>query len=197
RDRPTRGCWFTRAHLRFLTSPPSVFHAHSGKFYMRLDTHRDGWHAFPIANVWKEVGDRVDTVFSYEEKLYIIKGEQVYIYKTAAHYTLIDGYPKTLKEELGVEGPVDAAFVCGDHPIVHIIQGQKMRDIDLSATPRTVMRETHLPFPKVDAALCGSDGVKVFVGSEYFHYNTPRLLACRRIRPQPHKVSLEMLGCDH
>ncbi|KAI1899077.1 hypothetical protein AGOR_G00057760 [Albula goreensis] len=109
-------------------------YAFRGQYYMRLDTQRDGWHAFPISNVWKEVGGDLDSVFSYEGKLYMIKGDQVYIYKTAAHYTLIEGYPKTLKEELGIEGPVDAAFVCGEYPIVHVIKGQNMLDIDLSAT---------------------------------------------------------------
>lgn len=53
-----------------------------------------------------------------------MQGTQVYIYKGGVHYTLIEGYPKTLKEELGVEGPVDAAFVCPDQHIVHIIQGK-------------------------------------------------------------------------
>ncbi|KAG9333418.1 hypothetical protein JZ751_012678 [Albula glossodonta] len=167
------------------------------QYYMRLDTQRDGWHAFPISNVWKEVGGDLDSVFSYEGKLYMIKGDQVYIYKTAAHYTLIEGYPKTLKEELGIEGPVDAAFVCGEYPIVHVVKGQSMLDIDLSATPRTVLKEWRLPFPKIDAGMCSADGVRVFVGAEYFHYETPMLLALSRIRPQPHKISLEMLGCDH
>lgn len=51
------------------------------------------------------------------------QGDQVYIYKSAAPFTLIEGYPKSLKEELGIEGPVNAAFVCAGHHIVHIIQG--------------------------------------------------------------------------
>lgn len=53
-----------------------------------------------------------------------LQGKQVYIYKSGAHYTLIEGYPKTLEEELGVEGPVDAAFVCPDQHTVHIFQGK-------------------------------------------------------------------------
>lgn len=53
-----------------------------------------------------------------------IQGDQIYIYKGAVHYTLIEGYPKTLKEELGIEGTVDAAFVCPNEHIVHIIQGK-------------------------------------------------------------------------
>lgn len=53
-----------------------------------------------------------------------MQGKQVYIYKVGAHYTLIEGYPKTLEQELGVEGPVDAAFVCPNEDTVHIIQGK-------------------------------------------------------------------------
>lgn len=53
-----------------------------------------------------------------------LQDDQVYIYKSAAHYTLVEGYPKTLKEELGIEGRVDAAFVCPDQHTVRIIQGK-------------------------------------------------------------------------
>lgn len=52
-----------------------------------------------------------------------MQGDQVYIYKQAAHYILIEGYPKTVKEELGVEGRVDAAFVCPNEHTLYVIQG--------------------------------------------------------------------------
>lgn len=58
------------------------------------------------------------------------QGEQIYIYKTAAFYTLIEGYPKSIKEELGIEGPVDAAFVCNGS-IVHVIQGMDVYGLNL------------------------------------------------------------------
>lgn len=48
----------------------------------------------------------------------------VYIYKSGAHYTLVEGYPKTLKEELSIEGHVDAALMCPNEHTVHIIQGK-------------------------------------------------------------------------
>lgn len=53
-----------------------------------------------------------------------LQGDQVYIYKGDAHYTLVEGYPKTLKEELGIEGAVDAAFLCPNQHTVHILQGK-------------------------------------------------------------------------
>ncbi|XP_055764168.1 hemopexin-like [Salvelinus fontinalis] len=170
-------------------------YAFTGPIYMRLDTHRDGKHTFPIARTWKEVVSGVDAVFSYSDKIYIIKGDQVYIYKSAAPSTLIEGYPKSLKEELGIEGPVNAAFVCTDHHIVHIIQGQKMQDIDLSATPRAVVREAPLPISGIEAGMCGPDGVKVYVGSVYYHYETPRLLAFSKMLPEPKKITPDMMGC--
>lgn len=39
---------------------------------MRLDTRRDGLHAFPITSLWKGV-TRVDAVFSYADKMYLIQ----------------------------------------------------------------------------------------------------------------------------
>lgn len=36
----------------------------------------------------------------------------------------MEGYPKTLKEELGIDGRVDAAFLCPNEHTVHIIQGE-------------------------------------------------------------------------
>ncbi|KAM4601873.1 hemopexin [Polymixia lowei] len=164
-----------------------------GPIYVRLDTHRDGIHYFPITRSWKEVTDGVDAVFSYADKIYFIKNDQVYIYKSAAHYTLIEGYPKNLKEELGIEGPVDAAFNCADEHIVHIIQGQKMVDIDLSATPRVVAKEVLLPIPNINAGLCGPDGVRLFKGSEYYQYDSTKTLG---IATEPLKITSAMMGCQ-
>lgn len=53
-----------------------------------------------------------------------MQGTQVYIYKSGGQYTLVEGYPKSLQEELGVSGTVDAAFVCPGQHTLHIIQGK-------------------------------------------------------------------------
>ncbi|XP_041834479.1 hemopexin [Melanotaenia boesemani] len=171
-------------------------YAFAGPIYMRLDTHRDGLHAFPITKAWKEVTNGVDAVFSYSDKIYIIKGDQLYIYKADAHFTLIEGYPKTVKEELGFEGHVDAAFVCPNEHTAHIIQGQTMRDVDLTSTPRVVTQDLPLPLSDIDAALCGSDGIKLFKGSQYYYYESPRTLGVSRIAPRPQKVTSAMIGCE-
>ncbi|KAF7664165.1 hypothetical protein LDENG_00187150 [Lucifuga dentata] len=173
-------------------------YAFIGPVYLRLDTIRDGLHAFPITRQWKEMGHGLDAAFSYDHKMYMIKDDQVYIYKTAAHYTLIEGYPKSLKEELGIEGHVDAAFFCddSDNNTIHIIQGKNMINIDLSTTPRTVSQELPLPFSSSDAALCGPDGIKVFKGSEFYEYQSPMILYASRMAPVPHKITSNMMGCQ-
>ncbi|XP_029030645.1 hemopexin [Betta splendens] len=168
----------------------------AGPTYMRLDTHRDGLHAFPITKIWQEVTNGVDAVFSYTDKIYMIKDDLVYIYKSAAHYTLIEGYPKRLKGELGIEGRVDAAFVCPNEHTVHLIQGQMLRDVDLTATPRVVTTEVPLPLSDIDAALCGADGVNVFKGSQFYHYDSAMILAMGRIAPFPQNITSAMMGCQ-
>ncbi|XP_023251217.1 hemopexin [Seriola lalandi dorsalis] len=168
----------------------------AGPIYMRLDTHRDGFHAFLITRTWKEVTGRVDAVFSYSGKIYLIKDDQVYIYKAGVPYILVEGYPKTLKEELGIEGHVDAAFHCPGEHTVHVIQGQHMRDVDLTATPRVVTRDVPLPVSDIDAGYCGSDGVKIFKGSQFYHYESPMILAMGKIAPELHNITPEMMGCQ-
>uniref|UniRef100_A0A3P8W2A9 Hemopexin n=1 Tax=Cynoglossus semilaevis TaxID=244447 RepID=A0A3P8W2A9_CYNSE len=168
----------------------------AGRVYMRLDTSRDGLHGFPIARSWKEVANGVDAVFSYTDKLYMIKDNQVYIYKGRAHYTLIEGYPKTLKEELGIEGSVDAAFVCPGQDSVFIIQGRNMLRIDLTATPRVVNEDFPLPLFELDAGFCGPNGINVFKGSHYYEYKSPMLFALSKMVPRPLDITPEMMGCE-
>lgn len=71
-----------------------------------------------------------------------------------------------------------------------------MLDIDLEATPRIVKAEAPLPFSKIDAATCNTDGVKVFVGGEYYMYQNPKLLATSKINPVSHKMSSELFACE-
>nr|XP_046238839.1 hemopexin [Scatophagus argus] len=168
----------------------------AGPIYMRLDSHRDGFHAFPITRAWKEVTGGVDAVFSYTDKIYLIKGDQVYLYKGAAHYTLIEGYSKSLKEELGVEGHVDAAFVCPGEHTVNIIQGQSIHVVDLTATPRVIVQNLPLPLGNIDAALCGVQGINLFKGSQYYNYSSLTVLAASRVAPLPQSITSSMMGCQ-
>ncbi|XP_007567740.1 hemopexin-like [Poecilia formosa] len=77
-----------------------------------------------IESAFKELHSEVDAVFSYQDHLYMIKDNHLFVYKVGEPHTHLDGYPKPVKEELGIEGPINAAFVCQDHHIVHIIKGE-------------------------------------------------------------------------
>lgn len=57
------------------------------------------------------------------QSLFFRQDDQVFLYKVGEPHTHLDGYPKPVKEELGIEGPIDAAFVCEDHHIAHLIKG--------------------------------------------------------------------------
>ncbi|XP_039599952.1 hemopexin-like [Polypterus senegalus] len=164
--------------------------------FLRLDSKRDGWHAWPIKHNWKEVEGTPDAVFSWDHKMYFIQGDQIYIYKSEQHYNLVEGYPKSLESELGIQGPVDAAFNCPNSGVVHLIKGNTMFDVALLQTPRTVVKTWHLPFSHVDGAMCGSDGIKVFIGTKYHKYDSVMLLAMSRIQPIDHDIATELMGCS-
>ncbi|KAJ8246697.1 hypothetical protein GJAV_G00254390 [Gymnothorax javanicus] len=186
----------TGAHLDAITSDDSgKSYAFRGELYLRLDTRRDGWHPFHIDSTWKEIHGNVDAAFSYDGKVYFIMDDQVYIYKADKSYALVAGYPKPLEEELGIEGHVDAACVCDGEHTVQIIQGQHMKIVDLTATPRTVVEDIKMPYKNVDAAYCNHDGIKVYIGQKYHKAATPRILATSKIQLRPHEVPQEMLGC--
>lgn len=55
--------------------------------------------------------------------------DDLYVYKVGEPHTHLPDYPKTVENELGIKGPIDAAFVCQDHHIAHIIQGKDTDNI--------------------------------------------------------------------
>uniref|UniRef100_A0A665T4C5 Hemopexin n=1 Tax=Echeneis naucrates TaxID=173247 RepID=A0A665T4C5_ECHNA len=171
----------------------------AGPIYMRLDDIRDGLHPFLITRMWTEMTNGVDAVFSYSDRLYMIKDDLIYIYKPSVPYILIEGYPKTLKEELGIEGNVDAAFVCNNKHTVHVIQGEiteRMHNVDLTATPRVVKQSFPLPITGIDAVQCSEGGVFVFKGSQYYEYESAMTMAMSRIAAIPNNITSEMMGCE-
>ncbi|XP_041849499.1 hemopexin-like [Melanotaenia boesemani] len=175
---------------------PDVDCSKPSRVYMRLDTIRDGLHSLPITRAWQEVRDRVEAAFSYTDKMYLIKDGEIYVYLVGSNVTRIGDRPRYLIHEMGLDGPVDAAFVCPDEHVAHIIQGNRMKDVDLSATPWTVIRDVPLPLSDIDAGLCGPDGIKLFKGSEYYHYESPMILAMGRIVSKPKKITSAILGCE-
>eukprot|EP00064_Thunnus_orientalis_P006344 superscaffoldBa00000657_g6361 len=189
----------SRVHLDAITTDDAGnMYAFRGHHFIEKEEGNDTLKADTIESDFKELHSEVDAVFTYESHLYMIKDEEVFVYKIGEPHTLLDGYPKPVKEELGIEGPIDAAFMCGDHHIAHIIKGDHIFDVDMKASPHTASDERPIAlFKKVDAAMCGAGGVKVIVGSHFYHFDSPMLLVAGKALPEQHRVSMELFGCDH
>ncbi|KAM6978330.1 hemopexin [Tautogolabrus adspersus] len=188
----------SRVHLDAITADDAGnMYAFRGHHFLRKDEGNDTLTADTIENAFKELHSEVDAVFSYDNHLYMIKDEHVFVYKVGEPHTHLDGYPKPLKEELGIEGPVDAALMCeGD--TAYIIKGQTMFDVDMKATPRAVTQERPISaFKRVDAAMCHGGGFKVIVGNHFYHFDSPMTFIAGKVIPEQHKVSMELFGCDH
>uniref|UniRef100_A0AAX7SDC5 Hemopexin n=1 Tax=Astatotilapia calliptera TaxID=8154 RepID=A0AAX7SDC5_ASTCA len=188
----------SRVHLDAITSDNAGnIYAFRGHHYLRKDDN-DTLTSDTIENDFKELHSEVDAAFSYENHLYLIKNNNLYVYRVGEPHIHLDGYPKPVTEELGIEGPIDAAFVCEDHHIAHIIKGNQMHDVELKVTPRKAGNERPIgPFKRVDTAMCGPGGVKVIIGNHFYHFDSTKLLSTARSLPEQHKVSLELFGCDH
>ncbi|XP_042175946.1 hemopexin isoform X1 [Oncorhynchus tshawytscha] len=189
----------SRVHLDAITSDDAGnIYAFRGHHFLEQDAGNDTWAADTIESDFKELHSEVDATFSYENHLYMVKDDKVYVYKVGEPHTHLDGYPKALKEVLGVEGPIDAAFVCQDHHIAHVIKGQTVYDVDLKASPPVPVKEGSFKlFNKVDAAMCGPEGVKLFKGNHYFHFQSVKVMLMAKAIPEEHKTALELFGCDH
>ncbi|MCJ8732327.1 hypothetical protein PDJAM_G00210180 [Pangasius djambal] len=159
------------------------------------------YHAGTIESGFKELHDDIDAAFSHENHIHVVKGDKVYIYNIShtpgeAH-ALRDGYPKSVKEALGLEGHIDAAFICPNEHIAHVIQGDKIYDVNLEVTPPTHTEARTIPFKHVDTALCGTQGVSVVIDDHYYHYESPTVFVTAKIQPEKHDVAKDLLGCDH
>ncbi|XP_007527877.1 hemopexin [Erinaceus europaeus] len=193
-------------------------YAFSGSHYWRLDSSRDGWHSWPIAHQWP-VGSsvspiqQVDAAFSWEDKLYLIQGTQVYIFLTKAGYTLVDGYPKRLEKELGSPhgislSSVDAAFVCPGSSRLHVMTGRQLWWLDLKLGSQATWTELSWPHKKVDGALCiekslgpnscsaSGRGLYIVSGPHLYCYSDVEKLNSAKALPQPQRVT-DLLGCRH
>ncbi|XP_034430334.1 hemopexin [Hippoglossus hippoglossus] len=189
----------SHVHLDAITSD------HGGNMYAFRDHHflrRDeGNHTLTAdrtEHAFKEIHSDVDAVFSFNDHLHMIKDDKLYVFQDDEPHNQMDGYPKSVKEELGIEGPIDAAFVCEDHHIAHIIKGNHIYDVELNASPRVAVNNHTIGlFKKIDAAKCDSSGVKVFVGSHFYHFNSTMEFVAARALPEQHRVSMDLFSCEH
>lgn len=52
-----------------------------------------------------------------------LQDDHVFLYRVGEPHTHVDGYPKPVKDVLGLDGHIDAAFMC-DENTAHVIQGK-------------------------------------------------------------------------
>uniref|UniRef100_UPI0037E6FD9E hemopexin n=1 Tax=Semicossyphus pulcher TaxID=241346 RepID=UPI0037E6FD9E len=150
-----------------------------------------------IENAFKELHSEVNAVFIYDKHIYMMKGDGVFVYKIGEPHTHLEGYPKPMMVELGIEGPVDAAFVMGKSDVAHVIKGQTMYDVDMMATPRVATNERVIPIvTKVDAAMYHDGGLVIVVGNHLYRFDSPEALVAAPVLPEQHLVT-ELLGCNH
>ncbi|XP_060784672.1 hemopexin [Neoarius graeffei] len=159
------------------------------------------YHAGTITSAFKGLPSNIDAAFAHENHIHIIKGDQLYVYnishKHGEAHELRDGYPKSVKEGLGLEGHIDAAFICPKETIVHVIEGNKIYDVDLGVEPHTHTEAKSIPYKHVDAVLCGAEGVSVIIDDNFYHYDSLLIFIGGRILPPKQDVNTKLLGCDH
>ncbi|XP_043928944.1 hemopexin-like [Protopterus annectens] len=185
-----------RSFDAFISDDLDRVYALRGNWYLSLHTHLDGWHAWPLREAWKELNGIINAAFYWDHKMYFIQGSQVYIYKADQSYTLIEGYPKPLQEELGIQDDnLDAAFSCPGSSLLYFIKGNKMRSVDLLNPMGTQGLKQTIPHTHTDAATCTPLGVFLFDGTVYYKYQDPAQLAAAKKLPEPHSISKDFMKC--
>ncbi|XP_059874398.1 hemopexin [Delphinus delphis] len=196
-----------------LSDKHGATYAFSGSHYWRLDSSQDGWHSWPIEHLWPHGPSTVDTAFSWDDKLYLIQGTQVYIFRTKGGYILVENYPKRLEKEFGSPhginlDTVDAAFTCPGSSRLHIMAGRRLWWLDLNLGAQATWTELPWPHEKVDTALCtekslgpsscSANGLGLYLvqGPNLYCYGDVEKLNVAKALPQPQKVN-SLLGCPH
>ncbi|EMP30032.1 Hemopexin [Chelonia mydas] len=105
---------------------------HGVMLFFRGDHVWKGFHgpAQLINATWPEIQGPVDAALRIHHKeapgvhdsVYLFQGSKVYIYRVGQGYTLVQGYPRGLEEELGITG-ADATFTCPHSAELFVIKG--------------------------------------------------------------------------
>ncbi|NXI71299.1 HEMO protein, partial [Anseranas semipalmata] len=169
-------------------------YAFRGGLSFRLDSWRDGWHAWPQGHGWPGLQGKVDAAFAWDGRTYLIQGSQVSIYLSGQGHRRVEGYPRALQDELGV--PVaDAAFTCPSSAELYVIAGDRVRRVDLTQTPRHAGEPLPLPYDGVDGAMCTADGVFLFRGDSYHQYRSVAELLGARVPAPPSNITADFFRC--
>ncbi|KAM5181036.1 hemopexin isoform 2-T2 [Mantella aurantiaca] len=185
-----------RSFEAFSSDDNSRTYAFRGGWYFRLDSSKDGWHAWPLSHTWRTLGGVVDAAFSYKNHMYFIQGSQVTIYSTDQIYIPVAGYPKPIQEEWKVPGvtAVDAAFTCPHSSDLYIIRGNRMFLVDL-ITRQQSGEGRAIIHPEVDGAMCNAHGLYLFHGPSYHHYRDARDLLTATQIPAAGNIASYFLDC--
>uniref|UniRef100_UPI00398F2155 hemopexin-like n=1 Tax=Pristiophorus japonicus TaxID=55135 RepID=UPI00398F2155 len=167
-------------------------------WYFRIDSNRDGWHPWRTNSSWPSLHGKIDAVFSWNSKMYFIQGPKLFIYKTEARYSLIQGYPKPVAEELGIPGTsVKATFICPQSSLLYVIMGNHLQSVNLEQTPKVLGNGFRIAHFHVDGAMCTTKGVYLFVGTKFYKYDSPDQLAAWESSPEPQSISKHFMSCPH
>ncbi|KAF1570637.1 UNVERIFIED_CONTAM: Hemopexin, partial [Eudyptes pachyrhynchus] len=178
----------------FLSDDTGRIYAFRGGLSFRLDSWRDGYHAWPLGQMWPELEGEVDAAFAWDGRTYLIQGSQVSIFLSEQGHRRVLGYPRALQEELGVPS-ADAAFTCPGSAHLYLITGDRIRLVDLTQMPRHVGEPVLLPHDHVDGAMCTNDGVFLFRGPSYHQYSSvAQLLGAQQPAP-PQSIATHFFHC--
>ncbi|XP_061876304.1 hemopexin isoform X2 [Colius striatus] len=177
-----------------LSDDTGRIYAFRGNLSFRLDSLRDGLHAWPVGQSWPGLEGEVDAAFAWEGRSYLIQGSQVSAFLSGQGHRPVLGYPRPLQDELGVPS-ADAAFTCPGSAQLYLISGSSIRTVDLSQTPRWAGPAVPLPHDAVDGAMCTSDGVFLFHGPRFARYDGVGELLAAREPAALGSISARFLGC--
>ncbi|XP_039204087.1 hemopexin isoform X1 [Crotalus tigris] len=184
-----------RPFSAFSSDDPGRIYAFRGGHYFRVDSVRDGLHAWLLNHTWSGLEGEVDAAFSWADKLYFIQDSQVTIYRSEHGYIRVEGYPRPLLEELGVS-QADAAFTCPHSSVLYIIQGNHLLLIDLHQSPRRPGPARLIPHPRVDSAICTTKGVFLFVGADFHQYQDVAQLSAATVPAPAQNTAAVLFRCS-
>ncbi|XP_040282632.1 hemopexin isoform X2 [Bufo bufo] len=185
-----------RSFEAFSSDDKSWTYAYRGGWFFRLDTSKDGWHAWPLSHTWKNLQGTVDAVFNHENRMYFIQGSQVIVYISDQMYIPVLGYPKPIQEEWEVSGvtAVDAAFTCPHSSDLYLLRGNKLILVDLNMRKRSGEDRTII-HADVDSAMCNTHGLYLFHGQTFYHYKNVEELLSSKVAPAPGNIASYFLDC--
>ncbi|KAG8539661.1 hypothetical protein GDO81_020571 [Engystomops pustulosus] len=185
-----------RSFEAFCSDDKSRIYAFRGGWYFRLDSSKDGWHAWPLSHTWRNLQGVVDAAFSHEHRMYFIQGSQVTVYLSDQMYIPVAGYPKAIEEEWEVSGvtAVDAAFTCPHSSDLYLIRGNRLTLVDLNTRRRSGEDKTII-HSEVDSAMCNAHGLYLIHGPSFYHYKDVGELLSTNTAPAPGTIASYFLDC--